>query len=381
MKKRVNGDDLELLDVIILIWNNKLKLVAITAIFIVMSVALYSVNKPSINIKSKILPVTFYENNLYNDYNFLIKFLPEDEGENKNKKNVKILQLDMIDKEYLLDLFLEELNTQDLYQEAIKRFKINASRLNILRPIKSKNNEISMNDLNWRIEFKINNDENLEDALIFLEFAINNKIRNFLEESFYSKLNYLKLIRQYKIEDLKIKIENAKKNYDVETVNHLTFLKEQALIARKMGLRSNPDTINSTREVQEFTGSSTIISNSTEFTRPYYLRGYDVIEKEIELIETRTNKNAFIRDLLKLENQKRELVEDKSLERLERAFKITPVVNGNNFKAANIDYSNTQHKISISLIKVVFFAGLLGIVFGLFYILISNIIKKRKLKF
>ena len=50
-----------------------------------------------------------------------------------------------------------------------------------------------------------------------------------------------------------------------------------------------------------------------------------MIEKEIELIESRNKKDAFTKNLLDLEKQKRDLLEDKSLERIEQLFNSTPI--------------------------------------------------------
>ena len=102
-----------------------------------------------------------------------------------------------------------------------------------------------------------------------------------------------------------------------------------------------------------------------------------MIEKEIELIESRNNKDAFTKNLLELEKQKRDLLEDKSLERIEELFNSTPIVNGNNFKAASI-YKVTKYEASFSLIKAVLLSGILGIIFGMFYVLISNAIQQRR---
>ena len=72
------------------------------------------------------------------------------------------------------------------------------------------------------------------------------------------------------------------------------------------------------------------------------------------------------------------MLEDKSLERIEKLFNSTPIVNGNNFKAASIIYKDTKYEASFSLIKAVLFAGIFGIIFGMFYVLISNAIQQRK---
>jgi hypothetical protein len=69
---------------------------------------------------------------------------------------------------------------------------------------------------------------------------------------------------------------------------------------------------------------------------------------------------------------------DKFLDRIEELFNSTPIVNGNNFKAASIIYKDTKYEASFNLIKTVLFSGIFGIIFGMFYVLISNAIQQRK---
>ena len=103
-----------------------------------------------------------------------------------------------------------------------------------------------------------------------------------------------------------------------------------------------------------------------------------MIEKEIELIESRNNKDAFTKNLLDLEKQRRNLLENKSLVRIEQLFNSTPIMNSNNFNAAEIVYKDTEYEASFSLIKAVLLSGIFGIIFGMFYVLISNAIQQRK---
>ena len=103
-----------------------------------------------------------------------------------------------------------------------------------------------------------------------------------------------------------------------------------------------------------------------------------MIEKEIELIETRTNKDAFTKNLLALEKQKRTLLENKLLDRTEKLFNNTPIVIGNDFKAVNIIYQDTEFEASFSLIKTILISGIFGVIFGMFYVLISSAIRQRK---
>jgi len=385
MKKRIESDEIDLVEVIINIWNNKLKIAAITTIFMVLSVAYYFTFKPSITAKTEILPITFFENDFYTGYNSLVGF----QIENEEEKIVSQVRFNNINKEYLLNLFLEELKTGTIIQEAIKKYQLidqskfndeneyleavekYALSLDLLRPVNVDGSKRGETRLNWIIEFNIDDKNKWEETLSFIEIEINKTIQKYLRENFNITLNNLKLLDQFKTEDLNQKIEFAKNDYEFETSNRLAFLNEQASIARKLNIANN------TLEVENFSTPSGVISNVQTAT-PYYMRGYSMIEKEIELIKTRTNKNAFTKNLLELEKQKRDLLIDKSLERIERLFNSTPIVNGNNFKAASIIYKDTIYETSFSLIKAVLFAGIFGIIFGMFYVLISNAIQQRR---
>ena len=385
MNKKIENSEIDLIEVLISLWNHKSKITFITIVFIILSIILHFVIKPPINAKTEILPITIFENNLYSPYNLLVN--TETEGDDKNILNEQ--RLNKINSNYLLDLFLEELETKEIIIKAIKNYKLldkkkfkneykyleaierKALKLNLLRPINVDGSKLGEIRLNWMIEFKIKDKEKWEGALNFIESEINNNIQKYLQENFNSTLNNLKLLDQFKLEDLALKIQNVKNDYITETSNRLAFLREQALIARKLNIKNN------TLEVENFSTPSGVISN-LQSAKPYYMRGYSMIEKEIELIETRTNKDAFTKNLFDLEKQRRDLLQNKSLERIEELFNNTPILSNNNFKAANIIYKDTEYEPLFSLIKTIFISGIFGILFGTFYILILNAIRLRR---
>ena len=387
MKKRIESDEIDLIEVNVNIWNNKLKIATITAIFIIISAGLFFAIKPPLNAKTEILPITIFENNLYSPYNSLLT----PQAQSDDKKILSQKKLNTINKEYLLNLFVEELQTKEVVIEAIKKYQLidqskfndedeylekvekYALKLDLLRPISLDNNNKSGDRLNWIIEFKVYDKEKWEKALSFIENEINKKIKLYLIENFNANLNNLKKIDQFEIEDLDLKIKNAKKDYETEIINRIAFLKEQALIARKLNIENN------TLEVENFNTSSGVISN-LQTAKPYYMRGYSMIEKEIELIETRTNKNAFTKNLFDLEKQRRDILENKSLERVANLFNNTPIFSDNDFKAVNIIYKNTEYKDSFKLINTISIAGFFGILFGIIYVMISSAILNKNSK-
>src|SRR6056300_35418 len=124
-------------------------------------------------------------------------------------------------------------------------------------------------------------------------------------------MEQFELEQQFKLEDVTTQIDNATKDDDRITKDRLAFLFEQAAIARKLGVKRN------TIESQMFDTQNTVVTNVKTDT-PFYLRGYEAIEEEINLIKGRKDKVAFVKDLFKLEQEKRKLEQDRTLQRAEK---------------------------------------------------------------
>ena len=94
----------------------------------------------------------------------------------------------------------------------------------MLSPINVDDSKRGETRLNWIIEFEVDDKNKWEQALSFIESELNNNIKNYLKLNFNTTLDNLKLLDQFKLEDLNLKINNAKKDYDNETSNRLAFL-------------------------------------------------------------------------------------------------------------------------------------------------------------
>lgn len=411
MKKRIESDEIDLIEIIINIWKNKLKVAAITLFFITLSTSLYFIKKHEYIAITEIQPISIFELEKYRELNSLIKKYQDyqinqnnlNNQNNQNSQNSQNSQnneyrFDQIQRNYLVSLFIEALIRGEVLKNAFKEFEIidqekfenvndyldeiekETSKVNLLQPFNIdgsiKDEEIK---LNWTIEYSTKNIEKWEEILKYINKKINNEVKKYLVSFFDYNIQDLRSIKSYELQDIKNKIKFAKDDYEIETSNKLSFLKEQAAIARKMKIASNLDIINSTLQVEvlEYNKSSTVISN-TQTTNPYYLRGFEVIDKEIELIENRPNKDAFTKGLLDLEKEKRKLEENKFLERLELKLSNTPIKNDNDLVAANIKFQGTQYQTSSNLINTILIAGIIGVIFGIFYVLISSAINKRK---
>jgi len=104
---------------------------------------------------------------------------------------------------------------------------------------------------------------------------------------------------------------------------------------------------------------------------PFYLRGYEAINKEIELIKLRKDKKAFIEGLFELEKKKRAIEQDQTIERIKLALQSNLLVGNNQFSAASINAITTKFEYK-DYQNIYVIAILIGLMAGIFYVLISN---------
>ena len=154
-------------------------------------------------------------------------------------------------------------------------------------------------------------------------------------------------------------------------------MKEQAAIARKLDI-SKSNVNSGVIETQTVSTETGIITNlKTEV--PYYTRGYEMIEKEIDLIQKRENKEAFVDGLNSLYQKMKLLTENKNIERLRVLFNELPIIKSNGFSVAKIKTETTTFESSkennIKLKTLV--AALLGFLFSILYILIITFYQKK----
>ena len=80
---------------------------------------------------------------------------------------------------------------------------------------------------------------------------------------------------------------------------------------------------------------------------------------------------------------RRNLSENKNIERLQNEFESTPIIQSENFYAARIMVESTNYKNKIigknySTIPLIILSILIGLVIGVLFVLISNSINNRK---
>ena len=223
---------------------------------------------------------------------------------------------------------------------------------------------------NWQIQFEFNDKNQWLQALSSIHSNVNSAINEDLRDQFQNQLSSAKLMRNFELEDTRTQIANAMADYDRTTADRLAFLREQASIARELGVAKN------TIEAQTFSTQNSVLANVQTDT-PFYLRGYEAIEKEIDLISSREDKRAFVAGLFDLQRKLRATEQDEKLERAELLFATTPIMNEDDFSAVTVDVNATrfvsQSKQTLSLALAVILGGFVGVI----YVLIASSIRGK----
>lgn len=367
MKKKILNDEIEISNLILSLWENKIRIVIITTAFIILGfVYFYSQNK-YILATTNIKPISNFENQKYQKYNKL----NED----------KILSLSST---FLYELFINKIKTEELIKEGILKFglineeefkdqesykdilgKTTISIIDKMQPPDKNNN------FYWRFNFEIKDKKKWRNFLEYLETRANQEIRQYLINRFNTEVEILNINKEFQLEDIEQDIVNELDDYRTITNNRLAFLKEQAAIAHTLNIAKN------TLEKEDFETDNTIITN-IKSEKSYYLKGYEMIEKEIDLISSRKDEKAFIKNMLELEKKKRSILQNKKIERIKLLFSETPVNNKDNFIAAKIDFVATNYKVEKSLFRVLSISVIFGLIISFIYVFINNLIHVRK---
>tara|TARA_Y100000389_G_scaffold137510_1_gene135090 strand:+ start:71 stop:1282 length:1212 start_codon:yes stop_codon:yes gene_type:complete len=389
-KSKINNDEINLIELIYTLWVGKWKIAVAVMISLVAVTSYQSIKKNNFIAITEIKPIGTSKLNNFFMINSLIENININTNANTNTNtntntnvntntntNTNTIDAKMSNSK-LLNLYLDVLNERTVFIDAIRKFNLLeasqynneqeyseaiiklASSVKILKPnSKKKNLETSY----FTINFIYHDVKKWKSVLIYVDEIANKLAKKLLIDEYNNTLSLLKNEQKYQLEDISIKINNHLIDYDRETSDHLLYLREQSAIATALGIAK------STVEVQTF-GQNVMLSN-IQTDLPFYLRGYEAIDKEIELINSRQNKTAFIEGLFELEKEKRAIEQDLSIERIKLNLKLTLPATNNKFSAASLDIVTTKFEYRDN-IKIIIIVMAFGLMAGIFYVLISN---------
>lgn len=365
-----SSDEIDLIELFTTFWEGKWKIVLAIITSLACVVGYEFLQPPaSFRAETEIKPISAIEIEKYratNDFEFY-----------------------QVSPEALLNLYIERLEDRKIFETAIIQFGILdrnlfeteaafndavvslSTKIEFARPTIEDQQNPSNQSRFWTINFEYNDEQKWKDVLSFVNSVSVAEVQKFLKDQFSNRFNGEKLKIEFRLEDIQTQIENAIKDYDRKTQDRVAFLKEQAAIARQLGVVKN------TIEAQTFTTQNSFVANIKTDT-PFYLRGYEAIEKEVELIENRADKLAFVPGLFELEQDKRALEQDKRLARAEQLFSQTPIMNDAEFTPVLIDVEGTEFKYDGKFSLRLALAIVIGGFIGAAYVLIQVALAKRR---
>ncbi len=275
-------------------------------------------------------------------------------------------------------LLRERFDSDEDYERALTQL---ASTISILPPVNQNGTQRGESRQHWTLQLEFNDQSKWLAALAELKDTANKNVRNAVKSRFDNLLASAKQKRAFDIEDLDAQISIIIAAYDAEILSRLAHLTEQAAIARKLGIAKQtsipqPSIYQSLNTRGDESPNNRTSKIETEI--PLYLRGYDALEKEIELINSRQDKRPFIEGLLPLEQKKLVLSKDQTPERAERLFAETPVIKSGNFQAAAFDVDATDFVYKSKRALMLLLAAVVGGMIGVVYVLIAGAMRGRR---
>ncbi len=380
--REIDDDSIDLIKIFQLIWHGKW--IVIGTIFITVIVVYFFLQTQTqsyFNATTDIRPISSVEEQQYNALNAFIKQLKPAKSEDATLNE---LELFTVNSEILHDLYIEQLGNGLLFEEAIVEHELidkkdfhndksfNKAVITLASLIKFKEPLITSQQIYkyWQIKFSHSDEDKWKAVLSSVHLKAIDNVQEVLKYRFNTAVSIAKQKKQYEIDDTKIKIENAIMDYEIKTAYTLSYLKEQAEIARELGI-SKSDV-----EAQLFSTRNVMLN--IEFDIPFYLKGFEAIEKEIELITDREDKKAFIDGLMSMENRVRDLEQDQTIDRVEEIFNSTPIVNNKNFSAANLLVDATKFERTNNDFLIIFLSVLASGFLSIFYLIVSNAFRERE---
>lgn len=336
MKKKIINGEIDLLELIFIMWEQKLKVILITVISlsILLISEVFFKKQVDYKILTKVNSISTFEGSKYSSYNNYIDkinssnvvYYVTNKSNNEEKlitnDNIKLKEdfndqlnfsgFKKITKLYLLNLYIEKINDPSFdLSNIIKKFSLNQNNNDEnIEPIEKISYSIKVEKIlgeinnmdapSYYLILKTNNLETGKKLIFFLNDHINREIRSFLLKEFENEVLDVLKFQQYQIEDINFEMSNNSDN------------------------------------------------------------------------------NTKVQELNKIRET---ILNNKKLERLENIFRDSPILKENEFIASNLMIRESEVKITNDEYHIIFkiiFTIIIGLLLSTIYLLILNSIKMRK---
>lgn len=239
MTKNLAKDEIDLLDITIVIWKKKITVIVFMVLSIIATLIFQSTQGASkFRILTEVRPISVMDEAKYKIYNSIINtikpyyvkenIIETTKNDNQSQAqsykvietNIKNLEINNIDKKFLIDLFIDRLNQKSNLISLIKKFELikkddYPSMLEYENAVTRLGSSIKLLNIDKKafeketpiiIQFETLNINNWENFLVFIEKETNEIIQRDLSLMFDNYINYVEAIKQFRIEDIETQL-------------------------------------------------------------------------------------------------------------------------------------------------------------------------------
>ena len=230
------------------------------------------------------------------------------------------------------------------------------------------------NQTNWTVGFEWND---ADEGKKILDSAFNDTLQNVKNstlDDIESLANAVTVRNQLKTQKLNSDLASLNESISLEVEKRTLFLKEQAAIARALGIEKNVLDVGGLAQSQS--SNVTLRVNSTD--TPFYLRGYAAIEAELNLLESRSEDEARKANsrYVGIKSELASLKNDVSAEQVREVRTVVSNADLSNWIVFDSAFADVKSKTKPSLILAL--AVVLGGMVGTLIVLIRGAVRKRK---
>ena len=372
-------DEIDLFEFFEMLWEGKWKIILTTFVAAVIGVV-FSVVKP--NSFEVSTPIQSGKQSVFLKYISLNDLL---------KNEGMLYQVETNPNGYIFDdasvfkMFITEFNDYDEMVDAVSTSEFVQKSIKDLDDVDkqralihfAKDFELkapSKNEENWTLSFEWH--DALEGTKLFnnaiLQTLLNTK--NLSVSNINNLAEAIDNRNTQNLEKLRNKLTLNEKNQIDKNKKRVQYLREQSAIAKELGIETNRLDANALSRSSQNAISLSVNSNDV----PFYLRGYKAIDKEIALIESRSDEeNLLIADgYIETKEEIISLETDLSSSQLRKAAEVIANDIPNDwvqFDLAIADVKSQRKSMLYVALSIV-----LGGMVGAMYVLISNAVRKRK---
>ncbi len=370
MNNITQNEQLDLFYIIETIWSGKWKIVAFVFALVLAALAFIKQAPPPASIAiTPIKVISSAEIDQYATLNSLGFFVVGQE-DLLSLYNERLTRPETLQDVFTKLQFIDQQNYDDEL-EYISAVKALTSKVELLPPVNTDGTKRGISRKFWTLRFKYHDRKKWLTALKQLDEIATFEVFEILNNRFKTLVRNNSLSNKFLLEDSQTDINNMLNDYKKETSSKLAYLSEQANIARTLGVAQN------TIGAQTFGVGNGFVAN-VDIASPYYLRGYEAIEKEIELISSRKEAGLFIDGMIEIERKIRSIKQDKTIIRAQSLLLNTPLNDNTIFRAVTITIDGTAFQSTSKRRIIILIAAVMGGMIGVIYVLTANTLKNRK---